>query len=113
MRTLLIACTGALGLAGAALAQDITTGHLAALDADGNGAVDAAEYDALMGQAFTRLDQNGDGYVTAVEGTEVISTEQFAAANTNGDDGISQQEFMATVKADFERADLDGNGMLD
>lgn len=113
MRTLLIACTAALGLGGAALAQDITTGHLTALDTDGNGAVDPAEYDALMGQAFTALDANGDGYVTAAEGAEVISPEQFAGANTNGDDGISQQEFMATVKADFEKADLDGNGMLD
>jgi Ca2+-binding EF-hand superfamily protein len=113
MRTLLIACAGALGLAGAALAQDITTGHLAALDTDGNGAVDAAEYDAFMGQAFTALDKNGDGYVTEAEGAGVITAEHFAAANANGDDGISQQEFQATTAADFERADVDGNGTLD
>jgi hypothetical protein len=112
MRTLLIACTAALGLAGAALAQDITTGHLAGLDSDGDGAVSAAEYDAFMGRAFTTLDKNGDGYVTVVEGTAVISPEQFAAANANGDDGLSQQEFMAAVNADFQKADLDGDGAL-
>lgn len=112
MRTLITLCAGAVAFAGAALAQDITTGHLTALDTDGDGAVSAAEYDALMARAFTALDKNGDGYVTLVEGTEVISPEQFAAANTNGDDGLSQQEFMAAVTADFAKADLDGNGAL-
>ena len=112
MRTLLIAFAGALALSGAAWAQDITTGHLDALDANDDGAVDATEFDAYMVAAFTSIDKNGDGYVTLVEVTGYMTPEQFAAANTNGDDGLSQAEFLAAAKADFAQADKDQNGAL-
>jgi len=113
MRTFLIACAGALALSSAAFAQDITTGHLAALDGDDDGSVDAAEFDAFMGQAFTAIDTNGDGYITAAEGAAYMTPEHFAAANTNGDDGLSQDEFLAMARSDFAAADQDANGALD
>jgi Ca2+-binding EF-hand superfamily protein len=112
MKTFLIACAGALAISGAALAQDITTGHLDALDTDDNGAVDAAEFDAFMGQTFSALDTNGDGYISAAESAGFMSPDQFAAANTNGDDGISAAEFTAATQADFAAADRDGDGVL-
>ena len=114
MRTFLIACASTLALGGtAALAQDLNTGHLAALDTSGDGAVDAAELDAWIAQAFTTLDKNGDGYVTVTEGTVVMTPEQWTAANTNGDDGLSLQELQAQATADFTAADRNGNGKLD
>jgi Ca2+-binding EF-hand superfamily protein len=112
MNRLLIAAFGLVALSGAALAQDITTAHLDALDANDDGAVDATEFDAYMVAAFKTIDKNGDGYVTLVEVTGYLSPEQFAAANTNGDDGLSEDEFVAVAKADFTKADLDQDGKL-
>ena len=52
MQRLLIAAVALFALSGAALAQDITAGHLDALDANDDGAVDATEFDAYMVAAF-------------------------------------------------------------
>ena len=113
MRTFLIACAGALALGGAALAQDLNTGHLAAIDTNGDGSVDQAEFDAFVASSFTTMDANGDGFVTLAEGQAAgMTPEHFAAANTNGDDGLSQEEFAAAAAADFAAADRDGDGML-
>lgn len=35
------------------------------LDADGNGSVDAAEVDAVIGHMFDRMDRNGDGAISS------------------------------------------------
>lgn len=112
MQRLLIAAAGLLALSGAALAQDVTTAHLDALDANDDGGVDATEFDAYMVAAFKTIDKNGDGYVTLVEATGYMSPEHFAAANANGDDGVSEAEFAAAAKADFAKADLDADGKL-
>ena len=112
MRTLLIALAGALTVSGAALAQDITTGHLDAMDGNDDGVVEASEFDAYMASAFAAIDTNGDGYVTEAESAGFMTPEQYAAANTNGDDGLSEGEFMAVAKSDFAGADRDGNGQL-
>jgi hypothetical protein len=113
MRNVLFAAAGALALSGAAaLAQDMTTGHVTALDANADGAVDAAELDAWVGQAFARLDANGDGYLTVSESTVVMTPEQWTAANTNGDDGLSRQELQAQAAKDFAAADRNADGKL-
>ena len=112
MRTFLIACASALALGGAALAQDMTTGQLGALDANGDGAVDPAELEAWVGQAFTSLDANGDGYLTVTESTQVMTPEQWTAANTNGDDGLSLAELQAQATKDFTAADKNADGKL-
>jgi hypothetical protein len=96
----------------AALAQDITSGHLDAMDADDNGGVDATEFANFMTQVFTEIDANDDGYVTEAEGSGFMSAEHFAAANANGDDGLSQAEFLSATQADFQTADQDGDGVL-
>jgi hypothetical protein len=112
MRTFLLALTGALALGGVAVAQDLTTGHLTALDANGDGAVEAAELEAWVGQAFTSLDANGDGYLTVTESTTVMTPEQWTAANANGDDGLSLAELQAQATADFTAADRNADGKL-
>lgn len=113
MRTFLIAFAGAAALAGIASAQDLNTGHLAALDSNGDGAVDNAEFDVFVAESFTKLDANGDGYVTLVEAQAGgMTPEQFAAANANGDGGLSKEEYAAAAAADFAAADQDGDGVL-
>lgn len=112
MRKLLIAAAGVIAFAGIAGAQEITTGHLAALDTDRDGAVDATEFDTYMVAAFGTIDKNGDRHVTLVEAEGFMTPEQFAAANANGDGGLSQAEFVAAAEADFAKADLDQDGKL-
>lgn len=113
MRILTLAAAAALGLAGMAHAQSITTTDLAALDTDGDGKVSQTEFDAFLDQAFAKLDANGDGYLTVHESTTVMTPEQFAAANANGDDGLSLSEFKVAAQKDFVAADSDGSGSLD
>jgi len=113
MRTFVIACAGALALGGAAAAQDLNTGHLAAIDRNGDGVVDKAEFDAFVASSFAKLDANGDGFVTLVEAQAGgMTPEQFAAANANGDGGLSPAEYAAAAAADFAAADRDGDGTL-
>lgn len=113
-------CLSTLALLGAALgastgaqAQGLSVGHLAALDADGNGTVSAQEYETFVVRAFQRMDKNGDGYLTQREAQAGgITPEMFAIVNTNGDGGISWEEFTAQARIDFATADRDGNGAL-
>lgn len=112
MRPFLIAMAGALSLSAAASAQDLTTGHVASIDTNGDGAVDAAEFDAFVAAAFPAMDADGDGFVSEAESTTFMSPEQFAGADANGDGGLSRDEFAAQAQADFAAADQDGDGVL-
>jgi hypothetical protein len=107
MKTPLIALAGALALSTAAAAQE-----LPAMDTNGDGAVDRAEFDAYVEASFTTMDANGDGYVTEAESAAYMPDDLYASANTNGDDGISRQEFQAQGEKDFTGADDDGDGVL-
>src|SRR5688572_8667043 len=110
MKTFLIACAGVLALsAGAANAQETAPeGTLPTVDANGDGQVDTAEFDAYLTTSFTALDANGDGYVTEAESAGSIPADLYASANANGDDGISLQEFQAQGQKDFAAADKNG-----
>ena len=112
MRLLAITCVAVLA-AGAASAQQLTTQHLAALDANGDGGVDSGEFGDYMARAFRSVDANADGFLTAAESQDILPSEMFAATNLNNDDGISRDEFMSQAQKDFAAADRDGNGMLD
>lgn len=108
-----LALAAALVAAATALsAQAITTNHLGALDSDGDGAVDRAEFERFMQVTFTKLDANGDGVLTVKEASSVIPADAFAAADSNGDGKLSRSEFTAVVTEDFRKADLDGDGKL-
>jgi len=107
MKTPLIALAGALALSAAATAQG-----LPAMDANGDGAVDRAEFDAYVQASFTTMDANGDGYITEAESAAYMPADLYASANTNGDDGISLQEYQAQGDKDWAGADGDGDGIL-
>jgi hypothetical protein len=108
MKTPLTVCAvGLLGLAAAATAQG-----LPALDANADGAVDRAEFDAYVTSSFSTMDANGDGYIAEAESTAYMPADLYASANTNGDDGISLQEYQAQGEKDWAAADQDGDGVL-
>ena len=107
MKTLLIALAGALALSAAATAQG-----LPAMDTNGDGAVDRAEFDAFVQTTFTTMDANRDGYVTEAESAAYMPADLYASANANGDDGLSKDEYTAAAAADFAAADRDGDGIL-
>lgn len=111
MRTTLI-LAGALALGTAAYSQDLTSGHLAAIDGNGDGVVDQSEFEAFIAASFATLDANKDGMLTVEEATVTMTPEQFAAINANKDGGVSRAEFIAQFQKDFAAADKDGNGVL-
>lgn len=75
--------------------------YLARIDADGDGLVSLAEYQAWMGYAFARMDRDGDGVLAAHE--------------LPGGRGrpVSLAAHRATLAAAFARQDRDGDGHLD
>lgn len=59
-----------LALAGAAIAAEGAMQTLETLDSDGDGRISATEYTASPGKTrseFTRIDRDGNGYLTAAE----------------------------------------------
>jgi len=99
-------------LLGASLA--FATGALANTfgdkDANGDGQITKAEYDATVTADWTKLDADGNGQVSTQEAGGKAAT--LASADTNGDGQISQSEFL-TKKTDWwTRADADGNGSV-
>ena len=100
------------GVRGAASAQDLNTGHLAAIDTNGDGTVDSAEFDVFVGGAMTKLDANGDGYVTEVEGDRgddagAVRGGQHQRRRRPEPGGADRG-----MAADFAAADRDGTGTL-
>ncbi len=70
--------------------------------------------------AFSELDANGDGEVSAEE-FEAFRAAKFAEADTNGDGVLSPEEMIARMEAQrvekmrtrmLERFDTDGNGTI-
>lgn len=108
----LLATAALLLFAGAAWAQPLTTEDLRDLDANGDGAVDAAELDSYMVEAFKTIDADGDGAISGDEGQGIMTPELFNQADKNGDGKISLEEFQAQTRADFSAADQNDDGLL-
>lgn len=101
------------------------------MDADGDGVVTAAEYEASALQRFERLDANKDGVVDAAE-IEAIKQRMaqregqggpgggfggrmlamLAAQDADKDGRITRDEALAASRAQFAAADKDGDGKL-
>ncbi|GAB3346127.1 hypothetical protein GCM10027430_03500 [Lysobacter tyrosinilyticus] len=95
--------SASLGLLWPALASAQVTAsneYLARMDADADGRVALAEYQAWMGYAFEQMDLNRDGLLTADE--------------LPGGKGktISMVEHRESLAAMFRRQDADGDGFL-
>lgn len=78
-----------------------TQDYLERMDADGDGRVSLAEYQAWMHYGFDRMDRNGDGVLTADE--------------LPGGKGrsIARAEHLAKIAATFNRQDTSRDGYLD
>lgn len=92
----------AMGVSLGATAQVTRTQeYLERMDADGDGRVSLAEYQAWMSYAFDRMDRNGDGTLGADE--------------LPGGKGrvVTRSEHLARVAATFNRQDTNRDGFLD
>ncbi|MDB5455466.1 MAG: hypothetical protein JWP92_1051 [Caulobacter sp.] len=110
------------GLSGAAHAQMGPGGGRAPLDADGDGKVTAAEFDAAAVARFKRMDRNGDGIIDKAELAEIRKMtaerapgrpDMTAELDADKDGQITQAEAAAAQKASFAALDKNGDGVLD
>ena len=113
------------GLTTLAYAQMGPGGGRASLDADGDGVVTAAEYDASGLARFQRMDQNHDGVIDKAEiaqirqmmaermGAQPGRPDMLAGLDANTDGQITQAEAAAAQKARFAALDKNGDGKLD
>ncbi len=132
MRKLLFAAAGfaaLTGAAGLALAQDAPRERGAGFfqaDANSDGAVTRAEFDASGAARFTRLDANSDGQLTREErraergergergrhGRRGGGPHMLGAADANNDGNITREEFLARPGEMFARLDADSDGVI-
>jgi len=99
-------------------------GHAAGMferiDANGDGVVTRAEFDAHLAARQAGLDANGDGFVSFEEAQtfraaqqEERARERFARMDTNGDGRISVEEASARQARMFEFMDRNDDGVVD
>lgn len=123
---LLIAAAAAL-CAGPALAQG--PGGLKIADANGDGSITRAEFEAMEQAMFSRIDANKDGFATAEEFTahrEAMKAQARQGREGRGRGGpgdplqldadkdgkVSAAEFAARPKPGFERLDANADGVI-
>ena len=131
------AALAALGLAGVAQAQQGNPGahFVENWDLDGSGDVSLAEATERRGDIFTTFDANDDGFLDGaeydafdearaadMEGQEghgkgggmrqVQEGMMRQATDANGDGRVSRQEFLDAVPAWFQRMDRNGDGKV-
>lgn len=112
MKLVLIACAGLMAGSAAFAQEAMNSGHLAALDTNGDGGVDSAEFGDFIAKSFRSVDANADGLLTADETANIMTPDLFQSADADGSGGISQDEFAGQAQNDFTAADLDGDGVL-
>jgi len=96
------------------------------LDADGDGAVSAAEFDASAQQRFQRMDANHDGVVDAGELAALKARmearrgdrpggrgDKLAEMDADKDGRITEAEALAVSRARFAKLDANHDGKLD
>lgn len=96
------------------------------LDADGDGKVSQAEFDASKADRFAKADADSDGKVTLEELTKAFEQKQaermkkhearlkehFAALDKDGDGAVSAAEAQASHGEWFGKLDTDGDGFV-
>jgi len=125
----LVSAVLGLSLLGAAAAHAQLGSGMRGPDADGDGIVTAAEYEAFALQRFERMDANKDGVIDAAE-LEAIKQRfaqregqggpggggrmlaQLAAQDADKDGRITRDEALAASRAQFTAFDKDGDGKL-
>ena len=101
-------------------------GMLGRYDADKDGKISLAEYEAGRQMMFGRLDADGNGTLTFAEldtAAKAAGDDQRAqmmikridalrAADANGDQAISADEYKAAVDTEFKNLDKNADGFL-
>jgi len=103
-------------------------GMFARFDADHDGKVSLAEYEAGRAMSFKRMDTDGNGSLSFAEIDAASAAaaqrggpmadmmkarnDALKAADANGDQSISADEFKAYVDAEFKKLDTDNDGFL-
>ena len=82
-----------------------TSDYLRRMDANGDGRVSLAEYQAWMGYAFERMDRNGDGVLGA--------DELPGGRGGSRSKPVSLAAHRESLAAAFHRQDTNRDGMLD
>jgi hypothetical protein len=123
MKTLLISAALVLAASGAASAQgpEGMGSRLMAADANKDGAITKAEFDASRAARFTEMDKNKDGFLARDEmmadrpgGMPAGGKRAFGRGDIDADkDGkISKAEFLANSRM-FDRLDANKDGKVD
>lgn len=102
-------------LAAPALADtvELDSGHLFALDENGDGAVSKSEYDAFTTFAFGAIDTNGNGVLSSSEASAHLTADDFESLDNDANGSVTKSEFSAQANDEFSAADKDGDGALD
>ena len=103
-------------------------GFFARYDADHDGKVSLAEYEAGRQMSFQRMDADGNGALSFAEIDAATAqaaqrggpmadfikarNDALKAADTNGDQSISADEYKAYVDAEFKKLDTNSDGFL-
>lgn len=87
-----------------------------AMDANGDGSISKAEFDAYNKTRFTQLDTNKDGFLTADEISAGMGGHggegMVKRYDTNNDGKISADEFTAGQDKRFDEMDTDHDGSI-
>jgi Ca2+-binding EF-hand superfamily protein len=92
-------------------------------DANGDGAIDMAEFRAQRAGRFARLDPDDDGQVSKAAFLQAVAQSTaaehavrlerlFDKMDTNGDGILTRGEYLAYGEAIFARMDRNGDGKL-
>jgi Ca2+-binding EF-hand superfamily protein len=90
-------------------------GMMMRADTNGDGKISRAEFTAMMEQRFTRLDKNGDGFITADEVSDMPNRGPgggVMAADADHDGKVSHAEFTALAATRFAKLDANGDGQI-
>jgi len=88
------------------------------IDADRDGKVSRAEFEAYDQQKFAKMDANADGQLSLNELSAEAdlsnrdASEKLKALDTNGDGKIDAAEHKAGCEAKFTSIDTDGDGYV-
>ena len=92
-------------------------------DTNGDGIVTRAEFTAARDRLFTRLDRNGDGYLTKDDAPPRLAARRkgqgsglaqaMAMLDKDGDGRVSRAEFVDGPGLIFQRADTNHDGVVD